>query len=74
MQERTSLEDALTGIGKVERDLTDNVEMIELGEAEGDERDGGREGAPAASEADPDEDALPDADFLRDDERPEGSR
>src|ERR1700684_2792870 len=36
MQERTSLEDALAGIGKVERELSDNVEMIELGEAEGD--------------------------------------
>ena len=36
MQERTSLEDALEGIGKVERELTDNVEMIELGEAEND--------------------------------------
>ena len=37
MQERTSLEDALAGIGKVERELNDNVEMIELGEAENDE-------------------------------------
>ena len=37
MQERTSLEDALQGIGKVERELSDNVEMIELGEAENDE-------------------------------------
>ena len=36
MQERTSLEDALQGIGKVERELSDNVEMIELGEAEND--------------------------------------
>jgi peptide chain release factor 2 len=36
MQERTSLEDALSGIGKVERDLKDNVDMIELGEAEND--------------------------------------
>ena len=36
MQERTSLEDALAGIGKVERELSDNVEMIELGEAEND--------------------------------------
>ena len=36
MQERTSLEDALTGIGKVERELEDNVGMIELGEAEND--------------------------------------
>ena len=37
MQERTSLMDALDGIGKVERELTDNVDMIELGEAENDE-------------------------------------
>jgi len=36
MQERTSLEDSLSGIGKVERELADNVEMIELGEAEND--------------------------------------
>src|SRR4029079_19659281 len=36
MQERTSLEDALEGIGKVERELSDNIEMIELGEAEND--------------------------------------
>ena len=36
MQERTSLEDALTGIGKVERELADNIDMIELGEAESD--------------------------------------
>ena len=36
MQERTSLEDALAGIGKVERELSDNIEMIELGEAEND--------------------------------------
>ena len=35
MQERTSLVDALEGIGKVERELDDNVEMIALGEAEG---------------------------------------
>ena len=33
MQERTSLEDALNGIGKVERELEDNIGMIELGEA-----------------------------------------
>ena len=37
MQERTSLEDSLSGIGKVERELEDNVGMIELGEAENDE-------------------------------------
>ena len=36
MQERTSLEDSLSGIGKVERELSDNVDMIELGEAEHD--------------------------------------
>ena len=36
MQERTSLEDSLSGIGKVERELEDNIGMIELGEAEGD--------------------------------------
>jgi len=34
MQERTSLEDALNGIGKIERELEDDVGMIELGEAE----------------------------------------
>ena len=37
MQERTSLEDALGGIGKVERELEDQIGMIELGEAENDE-------------------------------------
>jgi peptide chain release factor 2 len=37
MQERTSLEDSLQGIGKVERELEDNIGMIELGEAENDE-------------------------------------
>src|SRR3979411_467379 len=37
MQERTSLEDALNGIGKVERELEDNIGMIELGEAENDQ-------------------------------------
>src|ERR1700739_3247703 len=36
MQERTSLEDSLAGIGKVERELDDNIGMIELGEAEND--------------------------------------
>ena len=36
MQERTSLEDQLTGIGKVERELEDQIGMIELGEAEND--------------------------------------
>src|ERR1700745_2171419 len=37
MQERASLEDSLSGIGKVEQELEDDVGMIELGEAEGDE-------------------------------------
>src|SRR6201991_5179192 len=37
MQERTSLENQLTGIGKVEREIEDQVGMIELGEAEKDE-------------------------------------
>ncbi|MFG1410507.1 MAG: peptide chain release factor 2 [Pseudomonadota bacterium] len=37
MQERTGLEDALGAIDRVNRDLADNVELIELGEAEGDE-------------------------------------
>ena len=37
MQERTSLEDSLEGIGKVERELSDTIEMIELGEAEKDD-------------------------------------
>src|ERR1700755_3555854 len=36
MQERTSLEDSLGGIGAVERELEDNIGMIELGEAEND--------------------------------------
>src|SRR6202140_3302102 len=36
MQERTSLGDALSGIGKIERELEDDVGMIELGEAEND--------------------------------------
>ena len=32
MQERTSLEDSLSGIGKVEQELEDDIGMIELGE------------------------------------------
>jgi peptide chain release factor 2 len=36
MQERTSLENQLTGIGKTERELEDQVGMIELGESEND--------------------------------------
>ncbi len=47
MQERTSLEEQLSGIGKVERELEDQIGMIELGEAENDAArgDGGRAGA-----------------------------
>ena len=37
MQERTALEDQLTAIGRIERELDDNVGMIELGEAEKDQ-------------------------------------
>ncbi|HRF09834.1 MAG TPA: peptide chain release factor 2 [Xanthobacteraceae bacterium] len=37
MQERTSLEDALSSIKRIETDLADNVELIALGEAENDE-------------------------------------
>jgi peptide chain release factor 2 len=37
MQERTTLEDQLTAIGRIERDLEDNIGMIELGEAEKDQ-------------------------------------
>ncbi|MET3353973.1 UNVERIFIED_ORG: peptide chain release factor 2 [Xanthobacter viscosus] len=37
MQERTTLEDGLGAIDRVLRDLEDNIELIELGEAEGDE-------------------------------------
>ncbi len=37
MQERTSLEDGLGAIDRVERDLADNIELIDLGESEGDE-------------------------------------
>jgi peptide chain release factor 2 len=37
MQERTNLEDQLTAIGRIERDLEDNIGMIELGEAEKDQ-------------------------------------
>ena len=36
MQERTALEDQLTSIGRIERELEDNIGMIELGEAEKD--------------------------------------
>jgi peptide chain release factor 2 len=37
MQERTNLEDQLSAIGRIERDLEDNIGMIELGEAEKDQ-------------------------------------
>src|SRR4030088_3111018 len=36
MQERTALDDQLTALGRIERDIEDNVGMIELGEQEGD--------------------------------------
>ena len=36
MQERNALEDGLGAIGKIERDLDDQITMIELGEAEKD--------------------------------------
>jgi peptide chain release factor 2 len=36
MQERTALEDQLTAIGRIERELDDQLTMIELGEAEKD--------------------------------------
>ena len=37
MQERTALEDQLGAIGRIEREVQDNIEMIELGEAEKDQ-------------------------------------
>jgi len=37
MQERTSLEDSLTAIGRIEGDLDDQVMLIEMGEAEKDD-------------------------------------
>ncbi|MPZ40346.1 MAG: peptide chain release factor 2 [Rhizobiales bacterium] len=37
MQERTALEDQLTSIGRIERELDDQITMIDLGEAENDE-------------------------------------
>src|SRR6516165_2056832 len=36
MQERTTLEDQMSAIGRVEREIADNLELIELGEAEND--------------------------------------
>jgi peptide chain release factor 2 len=38
MQERTALEDQLTSIGRIEQELDDQVTMIELGEAENDQK------------------------------------
>jgi peptide chain release factor 2 len=38
MQERTSLEDQLTAIGRIEQELADQLTMIELGEAESDKK------------------------------------
>jgi peptide chain release factor 2 len=38
MQERTALEDQLTSIGRIERELDDQLTMIELGEAESDQK------------------------------------
>jgi peptide chain release factor 2 len=37
MQERGALEDSLTAIGRIEREVDDNIGMIELGEAEKDQ-------------------------------------
>ncbi len=38
MQERTALEDQLNAIGRIEQDLDDQTMLIELGEAEGDDK------------------------------------
>src|SRR5258707_3511226 len=38
MQERTALEDQLNAIGRMERDLEDQIGMIELGDAENDQQ------------------------------------
>jgi peptide chain release factor 2 len=38
MQERTALEDQLGAIGRIEQDLDDQITMIELGEAENDQK------------------------------------
>jgi peptide chain release factor 2 len=37
MQERTALEDQLGALGRIQQELDDNIEMIELGEAEKDQ-------------------------------------
>jgi peptide chain release factor 2 len=36
MQERTSLDDSLAALGRIEQDLADNIELIAMGEAEND--------------------------------------
>src|SRR5262249_8554107 len=36
MQERTSLDEALAALGRIEQDLADNIELIGMGEAEND--------------------------------------
>jgi len=38
MQERTALEDQLTAIGRIERELDDQLMLIEMGEAEKDQK------------------------------------
>src|SRR3982074_1436745 len=38
MQERTALEDQLSAIGRIEQELADQLTMIELGEAEKDQK------------------------------------
>jgi len=38
MQERTSLEDRISSIGRIEKELADNVELIDLGESEKDQQ------------------------------------
>lgn len=38
MRERDALEDQLNAIGRIERDLDDQLTMIELGEAEKDDK------------------------------------
>ena len=36
MRERQQLEDSIGAVRQIEKDLADNIELIELGEAEGD--------------------------------------
>jgi peptide chain release factor 2 len=38
MQERTSLDDRINSISRIEKDLADNIELIELGESEKDQQ------------------------------------